>query len=500
MRVFIAGLATETNSFSPIPSGALAFSLDHVRRVRAGEIAPPKDEMLAVFHALCSAGGHEIVQSIAAGAEPGAPVVRAVYEELRDMILEDLRAAGAVDVVLLALHGAMIAQGYDDCEGDLLARIREIAPRAIIGAQLDPHCSLTEAMVAHADLITIMREYPHTDFAERAADLYRHCLRAARGDFRPAAALIDCRMIGFFPTTEGAMKQVVAAFRHSSADLRIVTAEFAHGFPWGDVPEMGARVLVYADGDLETAKAEALRLARLVHDRRRELQAAFPGLASSLDRAAGLDGLVVLGDFADNPGGGAPGDSTFVLRALLDRGIADAAIGAFYDPEAARLCADAGPGATIRLRLGGKLGPESGDPVDLVAEIVAVAKDHACTAFGMRVPLGRSAAIRCRGIDILIVSSRSQLYGADGFTGLGISLQDKRLVVVKSSNHYVASFGPLADHIWHVATPGAMTLDFASIPYRRLDRPVFPLVENPWADEDMQAAIRIAKRPASGGI
>jgi microcystin degradation protein MlrC len=488
MRIFTAGLATETNSFSPIPTGSIAFGLHDIRRARAGESEPRPSAAVSIFRSLCEADGHEIVESIAASAAPAAPVVRAVYEELRDMILADLRAAGPIDIVLLSLHGSMIAQGYDDCEGDLLGRVRAIAPRAIIGAELDPHCSLTREMVANADLITIMREYPHTDFVARAEDLYRLCMRAARGEIAPVAAIVDCRMTGFFPTADPPMKQIVEAFADSSDGPQIVTAEFVHGFPWGDVADIGARVLVYSDGDPALAGAEAERLAKLVYDQRHKLAPDHPGLTASLDRAKGLDGLTVLGDFADNPGAGAPGDSSFALRAMLDRGITAAAIGAFYDPEAARLCCDAGPGAAVRLRLGGKLGPESGDPIDLDAEVLSTSEDHGCTVFGMRAHFGRSAAIRCSGIDILIVSTRSQLYGTDGFTDLGISLEDKRLVVVKSSNHYAASFAMIADHLWHVATPGAMSLDFASIRYKRLDRSMFPMVDDPWGVDGRQRA------------
>lgn len=498
MRIFTASLATETNSFSPIPSGALAFSLADVRRARAGEIDPPMSEMLAIFRALCAADGHGVIESISAEAAPAAPAVRAVYEELRDMILDDLRAAGPVDIVLLALHGSMIAQGYDDCEGDLLGRVRAIVPTAIIGVALDPHCSLTEAMVTHADLITIMREYPHTDFADRAADLYRLCVRVACREIEPVAAMVDCRMTGFFPTASGPMKRIVAGFRDSARGARIVTAELVHGFPWGDVPDLGARVLVYTNADPKLAAAEAQRLARLFYEQRHALAPDFPDLETAIDRAESLPGLTVLGDFADNPGGGAPGDSNFVLRALLDREITAAAIGAVYDPEAARLCSDAGSGAAIRLRLGGKLGPESGDPIDLDAEILATSEDHACSVFGMRAPFGRSAAIRANGIDILIVSERSQLYSIDGFTDLGISIADKRLVVVKSSSHYEASFGPLADRLWHVATPGAMRLDFASIPYTRLDRPMFPLTDDPWAGVVPHAQIIASSRQPVG--
>ena len=485
MRVFIASLFTESNTFSPIPAGALAFRLDEIRRIRAGEIDRPPNEMIEVYLKLCEADGHEVIESVVAETAPAAPAVCAVYEELRDMILDDLRAAGRIDMVLLPLHGSMVAQGYDDCEGDLLARVREIVPEAVIGVELDPHASLTAAMITHADLITVMREYPHTDFVARAEDLYRHCQRVAKGEVRPVAASFDCRMLGFYPTETSPMKDVVAEFVASSQKPGIITAELIHGFPWGDVPAMGAAVLVYADGDADLAAREAERLARHFYDLRHDLAPSYPDLPTSLDRAAALAGLTVLGDFADNSGGGAPGDSTFALRMLIERGIGNAAIGAFYDPEAVKLCCDAGVGARVRLRLGGKLGPESGDPIDLDAEVLATAEEHGCTVFGMRCSFGRSVAIRSHGIDILVVSERHQLYGTDGFTDLGISLDDKRLAVVKSSNHYTASFAPIADQLWHMATPGAMSLDFATIAYTRLERSMFPIIEDPLSDEGL---------------
>jgi microcystin degradation protein MlrC len=495
MRIFLAGLGTETNTFSPIPTGRLAFDLDRALRERG---RADDDDLLAAFEGLAAADHHEVVRSLSAGAQPAGPTVRAVYETLREAILEDLQAAGAIDVVLLSLHGAMVADGYDDCEGDLLERVRAIAPDAVVGAELDPHCSLTERMVRCADLIVIMREYPHTDFVERAGDLYRHCLAAAKGAVRPIAALFDCRMIGFYPTAAPAMRAVVDALRQAGDRPGIITAELAHGFPWGDVADAGARVLVYADGDGAAAKAEAERLGRSFYESRRDLVGDFPGLEASLDMALALEGRVVLGDFADNPGGGAPGDSTFALEALLSRQAAAVAVGALYDPEAAALCADAGAGARLCLRLGGKLGPQSGRPLDLQVTVLAAAEEHSCDAFGQRARLGRSAAVRCNGVDILIVSTRSQLYGRDGFTGLGISLDDKRLIIVKSSAHYRASFAPIADHLWTMATPGTLSLDFASLDYRRVARPLFPKVDDPLAGEAAVAhVIACGRRPRS---
>src|SRR5262249_5663935 len=163
-----------------------------------------------------------------------------------------------------------------------------------------------------------------------------------------------------------------------------------------------------------------------------------------------------LGDFADNAGGGAPGDSTFILEALIRRRVTRVICGCFWDPVAARICADAGVGAILPLRLGGKCGPMSGAPLDLTVAVKGVVADHVQGFLGGTQKLGLSVWVRCGDVDIAIASIRSQVYEPGAFTGLGMSLDDKRLVVVKSSNHYQAGFRPLASHIWNVATKGAL--------------------------------------------
>lgn len=482
MRIFIGCLATETNTFAPFPTGRAAFELNGVDRHASTKGMGPFSPPLIAFRRLAEADGHEVVESISAWAQPSGVTVRAVYEEIRDAILADLDAAGEVDAVLLMLHGAMVADGYEDCEGDLLARIRERAPGAAIGAELDPHCHLTEAMVGATDVIIAGKEYPHTDFGERAEELYRLVIRTAAGEIAPVAALVDCRMIGFYPTGDEPMRSIVDAFAAAESRAPILSASLAHGFAWADVPELGARVLVYADADPQAAAAEAERLARLFYGQRDALAFTPPGVEESLDRAAGLNGRVVLGDFADNPGGGAPGDSTFLLRAMVERRVDRAAVGAFWDPGAAALCADAGVGATLPVRLGGKCGPASGDPLDLEVTVMAVEEQHTQGVWGGRQKLGRSVWLRAGGIDIVVCSIRSQVFEPDLFTGLGIDLAAKRLVVVKSSNHYRAGFEAVADHLWPVATPGTMTARFEDLPYSKIDRPRYPMTPDPWAE------------------
>ena len=481
-RVFIGGLATETNTFAPFATALSAFEEYGIRRDTSRFGNSPLGGPLRVFRDRAEADGCEVVETIASFAQPGGTTVRAAYEQLRDTILDDLRTAGAIDIVLLMLHGAMVAHGYDDCEADIIARVREVAPNAVIGVELDPHCHLTSEMVSCADLIVIAKEYPHIDFDDCAHQLYALCRRAAFGEISPVAVLLDTRMVGFYPTFDPPMREIVDSLTKAEK-APILSVSLAHGFPWADVEQLGSRVLVYADGDEAAAVALAREVAQTLYAQRDALLPNYPGIDESLDRLRQSNGQVVLGDFADNPGGGAPGDSTFILRAMLDRGISDAVIGAFWDPLVAQVCADAGVGAVVNVRLGGKCGPSSGDPLDLEVEVKGVVEDHTGGVFGQRQPMGRSVWLHSRGIEIAVCSIRTQVYERDAFTGLGIPLAKKRLVVVKSSNHYQAGFREDADHLWHVTSPGAIRLDFARMPYTKRDSNYFPRVADPWATE-----------------
>ncbi len=481
MRIFIGGLATETNTFAPFPTGMSGFADNGLSPDTSRRGGGPLSGPLAVFRMRGEADGHEVVESLFASAQPSGVTVRAVYEALRDRILEDLRAAGPVDIILLMLHGAMVAQGYDDCEGDILSRARALAPQAVIGAELDPHCHLTSTMVAQADLVVIGKEYPHIDFDDRARELYDLCHRTALGEIEPVAALVDLHMVGFYPTFDPPMSEVVAEMKAAEAVAPVLSVSFAHGFPWADTADVGSRMLTYTTGDPRVASEVAERFARRLYDLRETLAPRYPDIATSLDLARGLNGRIVLGDFADNPGGGASGDSTFFLSAMIERGVSRAVIGVFWDPLVAQVCADAGVGALMDVRLGGKCGPASGPPLDLQVEVMGVVEDHSQGVFGQRQKMGRAVWLRHGEIDIAVGSVRTQVFEPDAFTGLGITLDDKRLVVVKSSNHYQAGFRPDADHLWHVSSAGAMGMDFASLPYTKRSLDYYPRTPDPWA-------------------
>jgi len=485
MKVFIAGISTETNTFLPFPTGEAGFaaSLALGREASRGPDLTFNAPLIE-WRRLAEADGHTVVESFFAAAHPSGITVRAVYERIRDAILGDLRAALLVDVVLLNLHGAMVADGYDDCEGDVLSRVRAVVgPLAAVGAELDLHCHTTPVMFANATCLIAYKEYPHTDMVPRAAELYRICTAAARGEVRPVTVAYDCRMINMWRTAVEPMKGFVARMQRLEGRDGVLSVSFGHGFPWGDVPDVGARVWVVTDNDQRKAETLAAELGRAIWEMREQTPIATLSVDAAIDRALSApSGPTVIADMTDNPGGGAPGDNTGILRRLVERGVGDVALGYLWDPLAVELCRSAGQGARFELRIGGKAGRVSGDPIDLEVTITALVDDLSQTGLGGgRSALGNAAAVRISlGIDVALVSDRSQVFAPDGFIRLGIEPSQKRIVVVKSTNHFYAAFAPIAAEILYAAAPSAMPSDFASIPYRKFNRPYWPRVADPF--------------------
>ena len=484
MKVFIAGLATETNSFSPLPTGMLSFEEggishgDATRQKLQYWTAP-----LHIWRQAAEERGWQVAEGLMAIAQPAGPTVRVVYEAFRDEILDGLRAAMPVDIVLLSLHGAMIADGYDDCEGDLIARCREIAgEKVVIGGLLDPHSHLTERMLAEASLLVPYKEYPHVDVPDRARDLFRLAVDAAEGRIRPVMREHDCRIVCAMHTPYEPMRGFVDRMSAREGKDGILSASLIHGFPWGDHPRGGVRSLVITDGDAGQAEGLAADLAAELFSLRHELNRYHPDIETALDRAmANPSGPVVLADVADNAGGGAPGDATFLLEAILRRGIDSAVVGIFWDPGAMRICREAGEGATLDLRLGGKCGPMSGKPLDLRVMVKRLASDLSQRFGDLPLALGNMAWLQCGGVDIVVNDLRTQTFHPEAYTGLGIDLSARKLVCVKSSQHFHAGFAPIAAEVIHVATPGSITPDYASIPYRNRAPNYWPRMEDPFA-------------------
>ncbi len=485
MKVFIACLGTETNTFSSMPTGMRTFEdtmLFHGNATRhpASTFSLP----LHVWRTATEQRQGQVVESLAAFAQPAGLTVRKVYEGFRDEILRDLRAALPVDIVLLSMHGAMTAEGYEDCEGDLLARVREIVgPDVPVGGELDLHCSLTPKMVENADALVIFKEYPHIDVGERAGELFDICLAARQGEAKPVMAIHDCRMVGMWRTPVEPMRSLVAEMQAAEGRGGILSISFAHGFPWQDVPGTTAKMLVVADGDADLAARTAQAFGQKIWDLRGETGQDTATIDEALDLVEAGPGPVVLADVADNAGGGAPSDSTFLLARALERGITGLLSGYYWDPVAVRFCDEAGVGATLRIRVGGKCGPDSGWPVDLTVIVNRILKS-ASQSFG-DATMGMGTAVWLSsdaGIDLIVNSARTQVFHPDGMTQLGINPAGYKGIAVKSTQHFYAGFAPIASRIVYVACNGAIPPDFATIPYKRFTAPYWPRVEIPHGD------------------
>ncbi|MFA6311069.1 MAG: M81 family metallopeptidase [Sterolibacterium sp.] len=485
MRIYSACLLHESNSFSPLPTNLDSYREYFLYRPATGEgrqlFDSPRHDLALREAALGK--GHQVIDGVYCSAVPSAPTNRRDYETLRDEMMGALRQAMPLDAVLLFLHGAQMAEGYDDCEGDVLRAARAIVgPNIPIGVLLDLHCNITPEMVDHADVIIACKEYPHTDFPECSENLLDLVTRLAARQIKPAMAFQPLPLLGFFHTTRQPMRGFVDRIKALEGRDGILSVSLAHGFPAGDMAHLGAGVLVVADGDQERARRLAEELGQQFFALRQEISALSVTAEEAVDLAlAEAAGPVVIADVSDNPGGGATGDSTHILRALLDRKAGSAALASIWDPVALDLIRKAGVGGRLALRLGGKVGPLSGWPLDLDAEVVSVREQTFQNVLGESEDLGPTAAIRCAGIDIVVAEQRVQIFGPEVFSIHGIEPASRHILVVKSAQHFHAAFSPIARRIVYASPPGLIGNDFSHYPYRKAQRPLWPLDRTPFA-------------------
>jgi microcystin degradation protein MlrC len=482
MKIFTGGLLTETNTFSPLPTGRATF--EEMLFLRRGEEPDPPQgfDLCRPFMERGRAAGWEVSVGLRAFAQPAGKVVQSCYEELRDELLGDLQDAMPVDAVFLSLHGAMVAEEEDDGEGDIIERVRQlIGPDVPIGVHIDPHCHLTRKMVDNADVIKIWKEYPHVDIVERANEVFDLVSAQIEGAPRPVPVVYNCGMTQMFHTTREPMRSFVDRIIALEGQNGIQSISIAHSFPWGDVPDLGTRVLVYADDESNRTHAETLAasLGQELWEMREAVGTPYLTLDESLDRAyAAANGPVVISDGPDNAGGGAPADSTWFLRRLLERDERDWAVGYIYDPQSVRFAFEAGEGAWLNLRVGGKTCSLSGDPVDLEGRVTGTLPD-AIVRFGdLEVPVGDAAGLDLgNNRHIVLIALRNQTFDHALFSQLGVDLDSKRAVIVKSSQHFHARFSELAADILYAAPPGVLSANLKSLNYEKADTTMWPLAD-----------------------
>lgn len=492
MKMFVSVLGTETNTFSPVPTGLNVWK-DMLLVHRDEEIKGIFDPA-AFLGNMPKDRGWELSRGLFAYAYPAGLTPQPVYESLRDEILEDLKSAMPVDAVALLLHGAMVAQGYDDCEGDLLSRIRDIVgPDIPVGAELDLHCHMTDTMLDKADVLIGYKEYPHTDIVQRWLELFNVMADTAEGKINPVMSSYDCRMIGLYHTNTEPMYGFVRYMEELEKQPGIISAWLVHCFPWGDVPFIGAKSVVIADGDSNLAASTAEKIGKGFFSLRNEAASRPVTIEETIQTAESEPlGPVTIADTGDNPGGGAPSDSTFFLEALMAKKLENSAIATIWDPIAVKICQDGGVGAQLQIRIGGKMGPTSGDPIDVTATVTGLADEVTQEYGGIVTSMGNCAALKVhldnkyesapdKGIDVVLCQNRVQTANPNIFSDLGIDPLSKKILVVKSTQHFQAAFAPISKKILYAGDKGTLQNDVTHIPYRKVDTSSYwPFVDDPF--------------------
>jgi microcystin degradation protein MlrC len=480
-RVAIGGISHETNTYCKENTG-----LGDFRIWRGEEIVARHRGVRSYLGGMIAAAeelGAELVPTLSAEATPSGLIAAEAYAVMRDELLARIGAILPVDAVALALHGAGVAEGVDDLEGDLCRAVRAVVgPDVKIVVTLDLHGNITQAMGDTVEALFGVHEYPHTDMFERGHEAVTLVPRLLSGEVQPVTHVETLPIL--LPTSTTLLDPARAANTVCAAmEARpgMVDCTFFHGFGYADVPIVGVHIVATANRDRDLARSCAREVARWVWARREEFGPTTFSPEEAIVRALAVDGgPVVINEAADNPGGGAPGDGTHLLRAMVAANLQDACFGFIHDPEVVAATHRAGVGATIDVALGGKYDDLHGAPLPLSAYVKCLTDGRfvrqALMGRGTHDDLGRMVRLHVGGLDILVSSVRQQTFDAEVFLLHGIDVTRYKIVALKSSNHFRAGFAPLAREIITADSPGLTTLRIERFPRRRSTQPLWPLV------------------------
>lgn len=481
-RIAIGGFEHETNTFAPSPADYSDFAL--------GSGFPPLStgaEILsrctgnlpiAGFVDAGRAMEWDIVPTLWAAATPSAPVTRGAFERILAGLVARIAEAGPLDGVCLDLHGAMVAQDYEDGEGEILRRLRAaVGPDVPIAVSLDLHGNVSREMVAQADVMVAFRTYPHIDMGEtgrRTAEALERLLRSGKRPAKAFRQLPFLTPIVFQCTFDQPMRGIYEELERIEASSGALLS-FLPCFPAADIPCCLPSVLAYAD-DAATAEAAADELARFILARESAFRGELLEPDAAVRRALELNaqGLrpVVIADAQDNPGAGGDSDTTGMLRALIKADAHNACLGMIADAEAARLAHAAGIGAEIELSLGGRSGVSGDAPYRERFRVEALTDGNVTGKGGyykgIALKLGPCAALRIGGVRIAVSSRKAQLADREMLRFLGIVPEESDVIVVKSAVHFRADFEPMAGALLVATAPGPMPMDSAALNWTRL--------------------------------
>ncbi|WP_433706131.1 M81 family metallopeptidase [Paraburkholderia sacchari] len=494
MKILIARMNHETNTFSPVATPLAAFGGNGPAW---GEDAYHENKgrrtAMSAFIDAAEREGAQIVTPVSASANPSGPVAADAYAAICEAIIA---AAPGCDAVLLDLHGAMVAEQTPDGEGDLLERVRAALPNAPIAVALDLHGNVTQKMIDNADVIVSFKTYPHVDMYETGEHAARLLFARMKGRARPVLAwrrppLLTSTLRS--ASADGAMRRAIEAARAAEAEGMLAVSVLA-GFSLADIPAPCISVVVVGDGDAAVAEAVAERIARQIWDERSKFVYRSPPPAESVAQAArlaheaqdseGAGKPVLLLDHGDNCMSGGTCDTMDLLEAALAQGMTGIVSGPLCDPEAVAVLIEAGVGARVTLGIGNKLAREGVAPRApfMATGVVRAITDGEYvitgpTYTGQRAYMGRAAVLDTGAATLVVTERTHEPWDLGVFESVGIDPRRARFLLLKSRMYCRPVFVPIAAGLVECDSRGVTGSDYGLFHYARLARPVYPLDE-----------------------
>lgn len=482
-RITVGGLWHETNTF--------ASTLTSLDQFYAHQFAESEDLLTRFAGVRNEIGGFirgaemhsfELLPALYAAAVPSGIVERRAYDQLKRKLIEQL--AYPSDGILLALHGAMVAEGVDDVEGDILRTLRDRVENRPIVATFDYHANISEDMVRNADVLIGYDTYPHIDAYDRAIEASQILSDILTGKRRPVCSFRKLPLLTApqsQATDANPMRIILDQVRAAEGLSGIITVSAAAGYPYSDVRRLGFSILVYSDGDQELATRQADALTTAVWSVRHEFVSQSLTPSDAVRRAINSSVFpVILVDVADNIGGGSPGDGTVILSELLASN-ASGAVVTIVDPQSVAKAMEAGIGNQIEFCIGGKTDGRHGPPVPVRGTVRVVSDGffvHGGSYMtGQCACMGNTIVLNTGGVEIVLMERPTMPFDAEQLRSLGINPADKRIIVVKSAVAWRAAYGDIARAVLSVDTPGICSSDLKSFDYRKAPRPIFPIDE-----------------------
>jgi microcystin degradation protein MlrC len=485
MRIAIAGFMHESNTFNPLRTDRAAFEAQSLTFGPAllDEWRDTAHEVGGFIHS-ADTEGYEPVPLVMAWATPSGPVTDDVFEEITAAIIEGVRREKP-DGLLLALHGAMVAESFPDADGEIVIRLQKAMGKSFaIAVTLDLHGNLSRRLLWAARIAVAYRTCPHVDQFECGQRAARLLVRTIRGEITPFIAVAKPHLMVNIMTHNTAAEPL-RWFMQQARDLErqpgILAASLLPGFAYADVEQMGPSVVVVADHDLELAMHESEVLGDALWDARDQFVVNLPDTETAVTQALKAELLpVVLVDTGDNVGGGSAGDGTIILRELLRQGATDSVV-CLYAPEEVARCVAAGVANDVSLTVGGNVDRLHGEPLDVTGRVRLL---HDGTYIepevrhgGRRVNhMGTTALVEMPRRNLLVLNTlRHPPFSLGQLTCLGIDPRRQRILVVKAAIAYKAAYLPVAGTIIEVDTPGLTAVNPRRFNYQHIRRPMFPL-------------------------